>query len=158
MYKRLWFHHLMLIVLWGMFLGSGIVAAQVAAAPATPTGAISDAEFWKQIASWLWVPLGVLLAITWQSLNKKIDDVRQLAMAALTKEEFKRELEISLRDRESLQRDVRELYSKVEGAKDTMNAKVESARAGVMEEIKEFRSEMTSALNSVREAVLHSRD
>lgn len=112
---------------------------------------MTDAEFWKLMAMLAGGAIIPLLGVAWNSLTKKVEEVRGIALAALTKEEFERELKQSLRDRENLQRDVRDLFSKVEATKDLMNARIEATRTGMLEELREFRSEVTGALNSIRD-------
>lgn len=116
---------------------------------------MNDPELWKLIAVSAVIALGGLLGIIWQSLNKKIDEVRAIATSALTKDEFERELAQSLRDRENLQKDVRELFSKVETTKDLMNERVEAARRGMSEDIKQLRADMNGGFNSLREVMLN---
>jgi septation ring formation regulator EzrA len=130
---------------------------------------MNDAEIWRLIAIAAVGALAPMLGVVWNSLNKKfetgqavlkeqIEDVRQVAMSALTKEEFDRELAQSLRDREALQRDVRELFGKVEATRDLVNAKVETARERMSEQIDKLRMDMNGGFNAIREDLRAARE
>lgn len=115
---------------------------------------MNDAEFWKlmaMIAGGMIIPL---LGIAWRSLTKRVEEVRGIALAALTKDEFERELKQSLRDRARLDRAVTELYAKVDATREAMGNRLEAARTNMIEEMGQLRTEMTAGFNSIRDLLI----
>lgn len=103
----------------------------------------TDVGFWKQVSSWLWLGMAPLLALVWGLLNRRIDEAKAKADAALPKVEFDKYTE---KQRE----DIKELYGLNASLKDHVNSRVETLRTDMHEAIGRLGDKMQKGFDDVR--------
>lgn len=103
----------------------------------------ADPGFWKQVSSWLWLAMAPLLALVWGLLNRRIDEAKAKADAALPKKDFE---DYAERQRN----DVKELFGLNAALKDHVNSRVETLRTDMHEAIGRLGDKMQKGFDDVR--------
>lgn len=106
----------------------------------------ADPGFWKQVSSWLWLAMAPLLALVWGLLNRRIDEAKAKAEAALPKKDFEA---YATRQRE----DIKELFARGDQLKDHVNARVETLRTDMHEGLGRLRDMMAQGFQDVRKEI-----
>ena len=117
---------------------------------------VEDPSIWKQAANWLWAILIPMLAVIWGLLSKRIDKIEAKADSALPRSEFKEHLEHSMKDRQNLREDVKELFNKTEALKDQVNARMETLRTDMHEAIGRLGDKMEKGFRDLRGEMLEA--
>lgn len=106
----------------------------------------TDVGFWKQVSSWLWLVMAPLFALIWGLLNRRIDEAKAKAEAALPKVDFEHYAE---KQRE----DVKELYGLNASLKDHVNSRVETLRTDMHEAIGRLGDKMQKGFDDIRKEI-----